>query len=102
MPTDPQTSLLLDPVDWLSAHFVVAAGIAAFCLWVSLCLIIRVWIVHRRAGFLRKLLWSFGLLIPLFGWLLYSAFFRVPDFTGVECPTEHSRDAGYIGIGSDL
>jgi len=83
--------------DWLLHHPVTATSLVAFCLWVSISLIIRMWVIHRRASFLKKFLWSFMLLIPLFGWLTYAGLFRTPGFTDVECPTENSRDAGYIG-----
>jgi hypothetical protein len=97
MPPDASTPHMLDLVGWLSRHPVAGVWIGAFFLWVSVALIIRMWFIHRRASFLNKLVWSFVLLIPLFGWLLYSGLFRVPTFTDVQCPTEHSADAPCIG-----
>lgn len=99
MPQDNSIPEILDLAGWLSRHPVAGVWIGAFCLWVSVALIIRLWFTHRRASFLKKLVWSFILLIPLFGWLLYGGMFHVPGFTDVPCPTEHSRDAPYIGGG---
>lgn len=97
MSPDAPTSQPYDLADWLSHHPIGAIWVGAFCLWVSVSLIVRMWVIHRRAAFLKKFLWSFVLFIPLFGWLLYGGLFHVPGFTDVDCPTEHSRDAPYIG-----
>lgn len=97
MPPSALTFRPLDATVWVSHHIVAVICLAAFCLWVSISLILRMWIIHRRATFLKKILWSFTLLIPIFGWLCYAGLFRVPNFTDVECPDEHSRDAPCIG-----
>ena len=99
MPPDASNPPFLDVVGWLTQHSVAAIWLGAFCLWVSLSLIIRMWLVHRRTSFFKKVLWSFTLLVPLLGWLLYGGLFHVPGFTDVDCPTEHSHDAPYIGGG---
>lgn len=46
-----------------------------FCLWLSLSLIIRLWLKQRRDSWFKKLMWSAILCIPLAGWLLYGAFY---------------------------
>ena len=45
----PELSPLLDPVAWFSHHPRIAIGVGAFCLWVSVCLILRMWLIHRSA-----------------------------------------------------
>ena len=71
---------------WLVHHPVVATWSGAFCLWVSISLIIRMWLVHRRATVIKKLTWSVLLLIPLFGWFLYAGCFHPPDYTDIPIP----------------
>jgi hypothetical protein len=46
-----------------------------FCLYVSLCLIARLWLRHRKDHVQKKLLWSMVLLIPVFGWVFFGAFY---------------------------
>jgi hypothetical protein len=72
-------------------HPVATIWIAAFCLWVSIAFIIRLWFVHRTTSTLKKLMWSFILLIPLFGWLAYGG-----CFTRSIASTRHAR-ASTIG-----
>jgi hypothetical protein len=67
MAADPSPFPPLNVADWLSHHPVIGISLAGFCLWVSVSLIVRMWLVHRRVSFLKKFLWSFMLLIPLFG-----------------------------------
>ncbi|HEY5894687.1 MAG TPA: hypothetical protein VIT91_15810 [Chthoniobacterales bacterium] len=97
MPPDTPNSETLDAVSLLPQHPVPAIWIGALCLWISLSLIARMWVVHRKTPFLTKLLWSFVLLVPVLGWLFYGGLFRVPGSNDTECPTEHSRDAPYTG-----
>jgi|GEM_PF-6323422 len=85
------------PQGFFAAHWLAMAVCCGACFWVSLCLIIRMWFVHHRAGVIKKVLWSIMLLVPVFGWLAYGAWFHLPGFTDTPCPTEHSRDAPYIG-----
>ena len=61
-------------------------GIGAFCLWVSVSLIIRMWLVERSASVFKRILWSVMLLIPLFGWLAYGAWFHIPSRHGMSAP----------------
>jgi hypothetical protein len=70
MAPETPTSETLRPFDlleWFTAHPRLAVAIGAFCLWVSVSLILRMWFIHRRESFVKKFLWSFTLLIPLSG-----------------------------------
>jgi predicted tellurium resistance membrane protein TerC len=70
----------------LARHPRVALAVGAFCLWVGVSLILRMWFIHRRESFMKKFLWSFMLLVPLFGWLFYAGCFQIPDYTSNPCP----------------
>ncbi|MES2572349.1 MAG: hypothetical protein V4710_20130, partial [Verrucomicrobiota bacterium] len=52
-------------------------------------LIIRMWFIHRNARFLKKLLWSVALLIPLFGWLFYAGLFQPLGYNEDQGTTEN-------------
>ena len=67
----------------LRSHPVLLIVLCALWAWVSLTLVIRLWLVHRRASFTKKFLWSLMLLVPIFGWLYYGGFFQVPDRHGI-------------------
>ena len=54
---------------------VISVCLALFCTWLSLSLIIRLWLKHRSDPVPKRLLWSLILCVPLFGWLLYGAFY---------------------------
>jgi hypothetical protein len=56
-------------------HHIAGFMIGLFCLWLSLSLIIRLWLLHKQDSFLKRLLWSLVLCVPFFGWLLYGAFY---------------------------
>jgi hypothetical protein len=89
MAPETPTSETLRPFDlleWFTAHPRLAVAIGAFCLWVSVSLILRMWFIHRRESFVKKFLWSFTLLIPLFGWLFYAGCFQIPDYSNTPCP----------------
>ena len=73
-------SALMDPAAWVTRHPVLTIWIGAFCVWVSFALIIRMWFVHRSASWFKRLSWSFILLLPIFGWMAYGAWFAVPDY----------------------
>jgi hypothetical protein len=85
-------------IDFLAAHRNAAVVLAAACVFVSLCLVARLWVVHRKASVLRKLVWSVLLFLPLIGWIFYGAFFHPPNISDNRAPTENSRDA-YAGLG---
>jgi hypothetical protein len=86
-------------IDFLVAHR--AFGIALLALWafVSLCMVARVWVLHRRERVLTKLVWSLILLLPLLGWLFFAAFYRPPEALDWTRHAEHGRDAPYAGGG---
>jgi len=80
---------LFHPFEWLAGHQTGAICVGAFCLWVSLCLILRLWLLHRGAAFGRKLVWSAILFIPLFGWILYAGFFQTPEVSEIPCSVSY-------------
>jgi hypothetical protein len=86
MISDMEASQPFDLVTWLVLHPKAAITIGAFCLWVSVSLILHMWFVHRRQALIKKLLWSFVLLVPLFGWLFYGGCFQLPERTDNPCP----------------
>jgi hypothetical protein len=43
----------------------------AVCLGISATLILHMWCVHVRDGFLKKCFWSLILLVPVLGWVFY-------------------------------
>ncbi len=67
-------------------HHIFAAALILFWLWVSLSLIIRLWLRHRSDPLRKRLLWSFVLCIPFFGWLLYGAFYTPLRENDVKAP----------------
>ena len=77
-------------------HPVVLFVVIAVWAWISLSLVIRMWLLHRRVGAIKKLFWSLVLVVPVVGWIFYGAFFRPPSISAVRAPEEHSRDA-YAG-----
>lgn len=62
--------------EFLRTHWLGAAIVAAVCVWISFCLILRMWLVHRSAPVIKKLLWSLMLIVPFFGWLAFGAWFQ--------------------------
>jgi hypothetical protein len=89
----------MDALESLLQHPTVAIVLLAISLWVSFSLIARLWLIHRQRSVIAKLLWSIVLLVPLFGWIAYGAFFAPPPVSSNRAPTEHSRDAMYGGGG---
>jgi hypothetical protein len=100
MSPDTPGSPPLDAAAWLLRHPTVEICAGAFCLWISFSLILRMWFIHRNAPFLKKFLWSFILLIPLFGWFCYAALFHDPGYNKNQSPGEHSSYA-QSGLGGD-
>jgi hypothetical protein len=86
-------------LDFLVAHRAVGVVAAGICAFISLFLIARLWVVHRRARAISKIVWSIVVLIPVFGWLCFAAFYRPPVALGWTGHAEHGRDAGLIGGG---
>jgi hypothetical protein len=81
----------LDLFGYLSHHPVVAVALEIFCLAVSICLIGRMWRVHQRDSFAKKLFWTFVLFVPLLGWTFYASLFHPPGYT--DSPAQPNRDA---------
>jgi hypothetical protein len=77
----------------------VAVAAGAVWMFVSLCLIARLWVVHRRDRIVAKLVWSLVLSIPFFGWIFFAAFYRPPEALDWTGHAEHGREASYIGGG---
>ena len=69
----------MDDLHDLWNHPVLLIVICAIWAWVSITLVIRLWLMHRRASFVKKFLWSLMLLVPVFGWMCYGGFFRAPE-----------------------
>jgi hypothetical protein len=86
-------------IELVLSHPRVAVAIGAIKAFVSLCLIARLWLLHRRDRVVAKLVWSLALCIPLFGWIFFAAFYRPPEALGWTGHAEHGRDAPYIGGG---
>jgi hypothetical protein len=84
-------------LDFFVAHRPLGVVIAGICAFVSLSLITRLWVLHRRARTMSKIVWSVVLLLPVFGWLFFAAFYRAPaslSWTGTE-------EYGYTSGGTD-
>jgi len=65
------------PVFMPTAEFNLADKIIfGIGLYLSLCLIARMWLKYRSDKLTKKLFWSIVLLIPLAGWLFYAAFYN--------------------------
>jgi hypothetical protein len=86
-------------IELVLSHPRVAVAAGAVWMFVSLCLIARLWVVHRRDRIVAKLVWSLVLSIPLFGWIFFAAFYRPPEALDWTGHAEHGRDAPYIGGG---
>ena len=86
----------INALDYLVAHWRAGFMVGAVSLTVSLCLVARLWIVHRRAGIISRLAWSFVLLVPVFGWLFFAAFFHAPWRMAGDGHAEHGQ-AGHDG-----
>ncbi len=46
------------------------------CFYVSVCLILRMWLREKKERFGKKVFWSLVLLLPVIGWVFYGAFYR--------------------------
>ena len=80
-------------VEFLAAYWKASVMALTICLTFSLCLIARLWLREHRVGAVRKLAWSGVLLVPLFGWLFYGAFFRAPERDDSQGHVEHGGAA---------
>jgi len=90
-------------IDLLMAHQALGVIAIAACVFVSLCLIARLWVLRRSESVLSRLVWSFVLLLPILGWLFYAAFYRAPERSEHEGHVEHGQAAwgSDPGIGHD-
>ena len=68
----------------------------AVWLWMSFGLIARLWLIHRHATPWKKVAWSLALLVPVFGWIFYAGFFRIPERSDIplEYESNPSTDPG--------
>ncbi len=57
-------------------------------LYVSVCLIARMWLKYRNDSLTKKLFWSVILLMPLAGWVFYAAFYNPYPYPGGKNPPE--------------
>jgi hypothetical protein len=90
----------LMPPEFFEYHWEATAIGITVCLWISICLILRVWIIERRATFMKKLLWSMMLLIPGLGWLAYGALFRRPGFNDTSSGGFDAYGGNFVGYDS--
>ncbi|MDF1711614.1 MAG: hypothetical protein P1U90_05210 [Akkermansiaceae bacterium] len=49
-----------------------------FIVWLSLAMILRMWIKHREAHIIKKIFWTIILMVPIIGAVFYVAFFKRP------------------------
>ena len=78
----------------LRNHPVLLIVLCAIWAWVSITLVIRLWLVHRAASFAKKIFWSLMLMVPVFGWMSYGGFFQVPDRHDMPAPDSTPPGAG--------
>jgi hypothetical protein len=78
--------------DFLAVHSKTAVVIVAACVFVSLSLIARLWVVHSSVGPQKGSLVD-SVVVPLLGWTFYGAFFQPASVSENRAPTEHSRHA---------
>ncbi len=96
MQPEPAPSPLLNPLEGLFSHHPAAALVlASLSLAASMVLICRMWSVHRKDTFFKKLLWSFILLVPLAGWIAYGALFHPLGYSDTPILDEYSTNAQY-------
>ena len=78
----------------LARHLIATSATATVCLWISVCLILKVWILHRDATLVKKILWSVALLIPVFGWIAHGGVFQMPGIDDTPVRREHHSIRG--------
>jgi hypothetical protein len=72
-------------IAYLHSHL-AGTVVGAACVWISLSLIIRVWLVHGKDPLLKKLAWSLVLCFPFIGWIFSGAFFTPLTENTVKTP----------------
>ena len=80
-------------VDYIITNWRVGAMLGAVCLTVSLCLIARLWLLHRGDSVVGRLVWSGVLLVPILGWLFFAAFHHAPHAIAGDGHAEHGQAA---------
>jgi hypothetical protein len=60
--------------DYIHQHRMAVIFVGVWA-WISLSLIIRLWLKDQSVSVTKKILWSLALCIPFFGWLAYGAFY---------------------------
>lgn len=63
----------------LSKNQIIGIGVS---IWISLCLILTIWIRHRKRHVLSKVFWSLICLVPLLGWVAFFGFFQIAPQSG--------------------
>jgi hypothetical protein len=80
-------------IDFLLAHSKLAGTLLIVCEGVSLCLIARLWFTRPKLSAVRRLAWSVVLLVPIVGWLFFTAFRHPPARDENEGHVEHGGAA---------
>ena len=78
----------------LRSYPILLIVLCALWAWVSITLVIRLWLAHRTPSFTKKFLWSLMLLVPVFGWMFYGAFFQVPGYHNIPASDSTPSDVG--------
>ena len=86
-------------VDFLLAHRTIGVIVVGFFVFISLCLITRLWCLRHRTSIFTRLVWSLILLVPIFGWLFYAAFYRPPERQDHGGHSEHGQAAWSGDVG---
>lgn len=74
---------IIDPYDSegkVTLLFLLSTG---FFIWLSLALIVRLWIKHKKASLPKKIFWTLVLIIPSIGPIFYAAFFKRPGLHNI-------------------
>ncbi len=75
-------------------HHSFAGVLLLLWLWVSLSLIIGLWLKHPNDSVLRRLTWTLVLCLPFFGWLAYGAFYHPLRENDVPAPVNNDITGG--------
>lgn len=71
--------------EWIH-HHILGFMLIMFCAWLSLSLIVRLWLKHPNDSLLKKIFWSFVLCVPYGGWIFYGAFYTPLSENDVRVP----------------
>jgi hypothetical protein len=75
-------------------HHIALVVVVLVCVWISLSLILRMWMKYPREAFLKKLGWSIVLCVPFLGWLFYGGFFIPLSDHNTPLPMSQDSDMG--------